>query len=80
MNFNDDFFNKVEKKTKVDKNTIISLAKKLSAGNMKDEQTLREVIKTLSSMTNKEVSKEREDKIINKILKDDVPNNIEKYF
>ena len=26
MNLNDSFFNKVEKKTKVDKNTIISLA------------------------------------------------------
>ena len=47
MNLNDSFFNKVEKKTKVDKKTIIGLAEKLQKGNMKDEKTLREVIETL---------------------------------
>ena len=80
MKFKDDFFNKVEKKTKVDKDTIISLAKKLQDGNMKDEKTLREVIHTLSSMTNKNVSKEKEDKIIDTIMKDNVPSNIDKLF
>ena len=39
MKFGDEFFKKVEKKTKVDKNTIISLAEKLQKGNMKDEKT-----------------------------------------
>lgn len=80
MEFKDDFFKKVEKRTKVDKNTIISLAQKLQAGNMKDEATLREVISTLSAMTGKSVSKEKEDKIINTIVKDQVPKNIDKMF
>lgn len=80
MEFKDDFFKKVEKKTKVDKNTIISLAQKLQNGNMKDEKTLREVIRTLSTMTKKNVSKEKEDKIIDAILKDKVPDNVEKLF
>ncbi len=80
MEFKDDFFKKVEKRTKVDKDTIIGLAKKLQAGNMKDESTLREVISTLSAMTGKSVSKEKEDKIINTIVSDKVPNNIDKMF
>ncbi len=80
MKFNDDFFKKVEKKTKVDKDTIINLAQKLQDGNMKDEKTLREVIRTLSSMTNKKVSPEKEDKIINTILKDNVPKDVDKLF
>ena len=80
MNLNDSFFKKVEKKTKVDKNTILDLAKKLQDGNMKDEKTLREVIRTLSSMTGKKVSKEQEDKIISKVVGGDVPNNIDKMF
>lgn len=80
MEFKDDFFKKVEKKTKVDKNAIISLAQKLQNGNMKDEKTLREVIRTLSTMTKKNVSKEKEDKIIDTILKDKVPDNVEKLF
>lgn len=80
MNLNDSFFNKVEKKTKVDKETIVSLAEKLQKGNMKDENTLREVISTLSKMTGKKVSKEQEDKIISKVVSDKVPNNIDKMF
>ena len=63
MNFNDDFFKKVEKKTKVNKKTILDLAEKLNNGNMKDESTIREVIGTLSKMTGKNVSKEKEDRI-----------------
>ena len=80
MSFNDDFFKKVEKKTKVDKNTIISLAEKLQKGNMKDENTIREVIQSLSAMTGKNVSKDKEDKIVNAIVKDKVPKGVEKMF
>jgi len=76
--FNDSLFKKVEDKSGVSKDTIISLANKLSNSNMKDESTLRDVIKELSSLTGKEVSKEKEDKIINTILKDNVPKDIDK--
>ena len=80
MKFDDKFFSKVEKRTKVDKNTILDLAKKLQSGNLKDESTLRSVIATLSSMTGKPVSKEKEDKIIDTILKDKVPSSVDKMF
>ncbi|MBE6154548.1 MAG: sporulation protein [Firmicutes bacterium] len=76
----DGFFKKVEKKTKVDKNTIISLAEKLQKGNMKDKNTLSEVIDTLSKMTGKTVNKDLKEKIINKVISDDVPNNVDKLF
>ncbi len=76
----DSFFNKVEKKTKVDKETILSLAEKLQKGNMKDEKTLREVIDTLSKMTGKNISKEQSDKIIAKVVDGNVPKNIDKMF
>ena len=78
MNFDDKFFSKVEKKTKVDKDTIISLATKLKKGNLKDEDTLREVISVLSSITGKQVTKEKEDKIIDTIIKDKVPKSVDK--
>lgn len=76
----DSFFKKIEKKTKVDKNTIVSLAEKLQKGNMKDEKTLSEVIDTLSKMTGKKVTKEQSDKIINKIITDKVPKDVDKMF
>lgn len=80
MSFSDNFFKKIENKTNVDKNTILSLAEKLQNGNMKDEKTLREVIDTLSKMTGKSVSKEQSDKIIEKIINDKVPKNVDKLF
>lgn len=80
MGFSDSFFKKVEKKTNVDKNTIIDLANKLQNGNMKDEATLKEVINTLSQMTGKKVTKEQEEKIINTVMNDQVPQNLDKYY
>lgn len=78
MNFSDNFFKRVEKKTNVDKNTILDLADKLQKSNMKDEKVLKEVIQDLSKMTGREVSKEKEQKIIDTILNDKVPNNLDK--
>ena len=78
--FTDNFFKKVQNKTTIDKTTIIDLAQKLQNANMKDEETIRNVIKEISTLTNKEVSKEKEDKIVNAILKDKVPTNIDKMF
>ena len=80
MEFGDNFFKKVEKKTKVSKDTILELANKLQNGNMKDEKTLREVISTLSNITGKKVSKEREDKIVASIVEDKVPKGVDKVF
>lgn len=76
--FKDSFFKKIEDKTSVNKDTIISLANKLQANNLKDEKTIREVVQELSQMTGKKVEKEKEDKIVNAILSDKVPKNIEK--
>ena len=70
----------MKKKTNVNKDTILSLAKKLQDGNMKDESTIKEVIQDISRITGREVSKEKEDKIINAIMKDNVPKDIDKYI
>ena len=78
MAFSDSFFNRIEKKTNVGKDTILDLAKKLQQNDLKNEGTLREVIQTLSQMTGKNVSKEQEDKIINAVVTDKVPKDIDK--
>lgn len=80
MNMDNKFWGKVQNKTKVSKDTIVSLAQKLANGNMKDENTLREVIDTLSDITGKSVSEEKKQKIINKIVNDKVPKNVDKMF
>ncbi len=78
FNFSDSFFNKVEKKTNVGKETILELAKKLQENDLKNENTLREVIKEIGAMTGKEVSKEKEDKIVSAVVNDKVPKDLDK--
>lgn len=80
FNFSDNLFNKIEKKTSVGKDTILSLANKLQQSNLKDEKTLREVIQELSAATGKDITKEKEDKIINAVKNDNIPKDIDKMF
>mgnify|MGYP004569004329 FL=1 len=80
VNFSDSFFNRVEKKTKVGKDTILNLAAKLQQSDLKNEATLREVIQELGKMTGKEVSKDKEDKIIKAVVNDNVPKDINGMF
>ncbi len=77
---NDDLFERIEKKTKVNKDTIINLAKKLQDGNFKNEDNLRSIISEISEITGKEVSKEKEDKIVEMVINDKVPTNMDKYI
>lgn len=80
FNFTDNFFKKIENKTNIGKDTILNLAKKLQENNLKDENTLKEVIRELSKMTGKDISKEKEEKIINAVKNNNVPKNIDKMF
>lgn len=78
MGFSDNFYKKIENKTNVNKETILSLAKKIQGDNLKDENKLRDLIKEISTITGKNVPKEKEDKIVNAIVNDKVPKNIDK--
>ena len=80
MEINDDLFKRVEKKTNVNKEAIINIASRLNEGNMKDKDTLSNIIQELSNLTGKDVSKEKEEKIINMIINDKVPKSVDKMF
>lgn len=76
---NDNLFNRIESKTNVNKDTIIVLARKLQDGDFKNENTIKEIIGELSAITGKEVSEEKERKIIDMIVNDKVPKDIDRY-
>lgn len=78
MKFSDSFFNRVEKKTNVGKETILKLANKLQENDLKNEGTIREIIDELGYLTGKEVSKEKADKIVSAVINDNVPKDIDK--
>lgn len=76
--FGDSFFNKVEKKTNVNKDTILSIASKVQSSNMKDEKVLRDLIKEISHVAGREVSEEKTNKIIDTIINDKIPKDLDK--
>ena len=76
---NDNLFNRIESKTNVNKDTIIALARKLQDGDFKNENTIKEIIGELSAITGKEVSEEKERKIIDMIVNDKVTKDIDRY-
>ncbi|PLS02902.1 stage VI sporulation protein F [Neobacillus cucumis] len=64
------FFKNIEKKTGVNMKDIFDLANSLQNANFKDEKTVRNVIKRVSQIANKPVSKEMEDQIVKSIVND----------
>ena len=78
--FKDSLFQKIEQKTNIKKDTILTLANKLQNSDMNKEESIRDIIQEISHITGKEVSKEKEEKIIQTILQNQVPNNIDKMF
>lgn len=64
------FFKNIEKRTGVNMKEILDLANSLQNANFKDEKTIRSVIKRVSKIANKPVSKELENSIVESIIKD----------
>ena len=64
------FFKKIEKKTGVDFDEIMTLANAISYADFSDERQVRKIVKKVSRMANKPITKELEDKIVNSILQD----------
>ncbi|MBL4952424.1 stage VI sporulation protein F [Neobacillus sp. OS1-32] len=64
------FFKNIEKKTGVNMKDVFELANSLQHANFKDEKTVRSVIKRVSRLANKPVSRELEDQIVKTIIND----------
>ncbi|KON68190.1 stage VI sporulation protein F [Peribacillus butanolivorans] len=62
------FFKNIEGKTGVNMKDVLELANSLQGANFKDESTVRSVIKRVSKIANKPVTKEMEDKIVHSIV------------
>ncbi len=71
-------FDKVEEKTKVKREDIISLAKSIQGKDMNNEKNLRKLIHDVAKLAGKTVSKEKEEKIVKAVKKDQVKENLNK--
>ncbi|MGD7045309.1 stage VI sporulation protein F [Jeotgalibacillus proteolyticus] len=64
---NDAFFKRIEQKTGVSMDNVFSLAQSFQSADFKDEKTVRNLIKQVSSVANKPITKDLEDKIVETI-------------
>ena len=69
-------FSKVEENTSVKKEDIIKLAKKAAKEDLTVEKNIRNLIKEVAKIAGKEVTKDKEEKIINAIKKDKIPKDL----
>ncbi|WP_418909815.1 stage VI sporulation protein F [Bacillus pinisoli] len=69
-------FDNIEKKTNIKKEDIFGLADSVKGANFQDEQTVRQLIKQVSALAGKPVTKEKEDKIVEAIINNNMPMDI----
>ncbi|MEK4761795.1 stage VI sporulation protein F [Viridibacillus sp. FSL E2-0187] len=64
------FFRKIEGKTGVPMADVLALANAIQYADFQDEAQIRKIIRKVSQLANKPVTKELEEKIVASILKD----------
>lgn len=64
------FFNSIEKKTGVSMDEIFALANAIQHADFKNEKHVRKIVRRVGKVSNRDITKELEDKIVNSILQD----------
>lgn len=64
------FFKQIENKTGVDMDEIFALANAIQHADFSNEKQVRKIIKKVSKLANKPVSKELEDRIVKSIIQE----------
>lgn len=67
------FFDKIEKKANVSKTDIFKVADSVKDANFQDEATVRKLVRQIAAMTGRQVSKDKEDKIVQAIVTNNMP-------
>ncbi|MDV2683452.1 stage VI sporulation protein F [Alkalihalophilus sp. As8PL] len=69
------FMDQVQKKTSVRPDELMKLANSVSQANLQDEATVRSLISQVAKLANTPVSKEKEDQIVQAIVKNNMPTD-----
>jgi predicted transcriptional regulator len=66
-------FGQIEKKSNISADEVFKVADSVKSANFSDEKTVRQLVKRLAKMANKPLPKEKEDKIVEMITKQNIP-------
>lgn len=74
---------KIEESSQVSMDEIIRIAEAVQYSDLSDERTVRSLVRQLTFLANRSISPEKEDEIVQSILKQNMPSSIDelqKYF
>lgn len=77
---NNDFFKSIEDKTGVNKQELFRLVDSVKNMNFKDENEVRNLIKAVSRLAQKPVSREKEEYLVKAITNNKIPTNLSNLF
>ena len=60
----------------IDPEKVFAVVEKVKTADLKDEKTIRELIKEVSILANKKLDKDQEDKLVKKIMSDGVSEDL----
>jgi len=76
MNGSNNFFDNIEKQTKVNKEDIFKLAASVQNANLKDEKVLRQLIQQVALLAGRPVSKDKEEQIVKAVVNNNIPADL----
>ncbi|MFD2209044.1 stage VI sporulation protein F [Virgibacillus halophilus] len=77
MNKKGNLFDKINQKTNIDPGEIYKVADSVKNADFSDERTVRNLVRRLAKMANKPLPKEKEDKLVQSIVSNNVPTDMQ---
>ncbi|WP_112181187.1 MULTISPECIES: stage VI sporulation protein F [Paraliobacillus] len=74
--YKNNMFDQIQKKSNIKSDEIIKVANSVQNADFSNETTVRNLVRQLAKMANKPISKEKEDKLVESITKNNVPTDI----
>lgn len=72
-NFQDNLFDKIQQKSDANPDEIYKVANSVKNADFSDEKTVRDLVRRLSRVANKPISKAKEDQIVKSITSSNMP-------
>lgn len=77
-NFQKNMFDHLQKNANVNPDDVFKVADSVKNADFSDEKTVRNLVRQLSKVANKPISKEKEDKIVKSITSNNMPKDMSK--
>ncbi|MFD1850495.1 stage VI sporulation protein F [Oceanobacillus bengalensis] len=74
-NFQKGMFDKIQQNSNINPEDIFKVADQVKHANLSDEKTVRGLVRHLAKLANKPLSKEKEDQIVQSIVKNKIPKD-----